>query len=170
MSIKSFNKIIWKLMKIKTAMGNIFYWLRKQLALPDKFCVYLSKLQIWLNLVKFGCLWNWSYRITRYFSKQTNPTAEVNWLGTRASVDFNISCAYSAPQQIWLAIRSALNRNGGIMSHWRSSVSICIGEGTLRAYKESRTCHPQFTVCLMFAGWMQMTFFHISCMSIEDKI
>lgn len=170
MSIKSFNKTILKWMTIKNGIGNNFYWLRRQLALPDRFCILSCRLLIWLTLMKFSCLWNRSYRITGYFSKPTKPTAEVGWLSICVSVDCSVGCAYSAPQWIWLEIRSARNWNGGIMSHWRSSVSICIGEGTLWAYKENRTCCPQFTVCLMFTGWMQMTFFHISCMSIEDKV
>ena len=82
----------------------------------------------------------------------------------------NIRWAYSAPQWIWLAFSSALNWNGGIMSHWRTFVSNCIGESTPCAYKESRTFCPHFTIRVMLAAWMQMTIFHFHCMSIEDKM
>lgn len=82
----------------------------------------------------------------------------------------NICWAYSAPQWIWVAFSSALNWNGGIMSHWRTFVSNCIGESTLCAYKESRTFCPHFTICVSLAAWIQMKIFHFHCMSIEDKM
>lgn len=82
----------------------------------------------------------------------------------------NICWAYSAPQWIWVAFSSALNWNGGIVSHWRTFVSNCIGESTLCAYKESRTFCPHFTICVSLAAWIQMKIFHFHCMSIEDKM
>lgn len=132
-SIKSFNKTILNLTKGEEWDGQQFYCLRKEWALSDMFCTLLGKLMIWLTLMKFSCLWNWSFGIARYFSKPTKPTADVDCLSTCVSVDVNRNCAYSAPQRIWLEVRSAQNRDGGIMSHWRSSVSICVGEGTVWA-------------------------------------